>query len=204
MTGPTNPNQPTPPPPPAPEPPSQPAAPAPNPVPSPAPTPHPNPGSSPNTSARAPASGWHRRGAVIWLVAGTFFVWMQWPMLKGSFYRATGAAAPASIEWRTDLDAALAEARTAGRLVLVDFSADWCPPCVAMKHDTWPDAEVRALVSRSYVPVLVDPDRDASVSDRYDISAIPAILILDASGQVVARSGYLPASGMKRFLTEHR
>ena len=125
-------------------------------------------------------------------------------MLKGSFYRATGAAAPASVEWRTDLDAALAEARADGRLVLVDFSADWCPPCVAMKHDTWPDAGVRAIVAQSYVPVLVDPDRDTASSDRYGISAIPAVLILDASGQVVARAGYLPASGMKRFLKERK
>lgn len=133
-----------------------------------------------------------------------FFAWMQWPMLKGSFYRASGAAAPAAIEWRTDLDGALAEARSTGRLVLADFSADWCPPCVAMKHDTWPDADVRALVSAGYVPVLIDPDCDATASDRYGIDAIPAVLILDGSGQIVARAGYLPASGMRRFLTEQR
>ncbi len=28
-----------------------------------------------------------------------------------------------SLQWRTDLDAALAEARTSGKLVLLDFSA---------------------------------------------------------------------------------
>jgi len=27
--------------------------------------------------------------------------------------------------WKTDLDTALAEARTSGRKVLVEFSADW-------------------------------------------------------------------------------
>lgn len=141
---------------------------------------------------------------MIWLAVGLFFVWMQWPMLKGSFYRATGAAAPSSIAWRTDLDAALEEARTTGRLVLADFSADWCPPCVVMKHDTWPDEAVRALVAQSYVPVLVDPDRDADASARYEIDAIPAVLILDGTGRVVARAGYLPASGMRRFLTARR
>jgi thiol:disulfide interchange protein len=173
-------------------------------MPSPAPTPHPNPGSNPSTSARAEAAGRRRLNALIWVAVGAFFVWMQWPMLKGSFYRATGATAPISIEWRTNLDAALAESRATGRLVLVDFSADWCPPCVVMKHDTWPDADVRALVAQSYVPVLVDPDLDASASDRYGVSAIPAVLILDGSGEVVARAGYLPASGMRRFLTERR
>ena len=150
------------------------------------------------------ASRRRRRNAAIWLAVGAFVVWMQWPTLKGTFYRATGAAAPASIAWRTDLDAAIAESRASGRLVLVDFSADWCPPCIAMKHDTWPDARVRALVSQSYVPVLVDPDRDTSSSARYEVDAIPTILILDGSGQVIARAGYLPASGMRRLLTERR
>jgi uncharacterized protein YyaL (SSP411 family) len=147
--------------------------------------------------------GWIRRGEpVIWLAFGAVLVTMQWPMLKGWYYRAAGTAAPSTIEWRTDFDAALAESRATGRKVLADIKADWCPPCIAMKHDTWADPEVAALVARSYVPLLVDIDHDTIVSPRYDVSAIPTILILDGSGQVVARAGYLPASGMKRFLNE--
>ena len=150
------------------------------------------------------AAGWHHGNTLLWVAVAAFAAWMQWPMLKGSFYRATGAAAPASIEWRTDLDAAITEARSTDRLVLADFSADWGPPCVVMKHDTWPDEEVRAIVSASYVPVLVDPDRNDEAAARYGIDAIPAVLIIDGSGAIVARAGYLPASGMRRFLTERR
>jgi thiol:disulfide interchange protein len=125
-------------------------------------------------------------------------------MLKRSFDRTTGATAPAGIEWRTDLDAALAESRATGRVVLVDFSADWCPPCVAMKHDVWPDAAVRALVSQSYVPVIIDPDRDTTTTARLDVDAIPTVLVLDGSGQILARASYLPASGLRRFHAERR
>jgi thiol:disulfide interchange protein len=164
----------------------------------------PSPEGNRNPGTTAPPAVPPRRNALVWLAVGAFVVWMQWPMLKGAFYRATGAAAPAAIDWRTDLDAALAEARSTGRLVLADFSADWCPPCVVMKHDVWPDDEIGALVARSYVPVLVDPDRDEKAAARYGIDAIPAVLILDGSGRVVARAGYLPASGMRRFLRERR
>jgi 2,3-bisphosphoglycerate-independent phosphoglycerate mutase len=93
-----------------------------------------------------------------------------------------------------------AEARRTGRLVLVDVGADWCPPCIAMKHDVWSDPEVGRRVAASYVPLLVDADRDDVVSPRYGVSGIPTVLILDASGNVIRRASYLPRSGMLRFL----
>ena len=141
-----------------------------------------------------------RREPVIWLLLAAFLVFMQWPMLKGWYYRASGAPPPSAVAWRVDFDAALAEARQTGRLVLVDVSADWCPPCIAMKHDVWSDAEVGRQVAASYVPLLVDADRDDVVSPRYGVSGIPAVLVLDGNGQLIRRASYLPRSGMLRFL----
>lgn len=131
---------------------------------------------------------------------------LQWPMLKGIFYRATGAEAPASnIPWRTDLDAALREAQASGRPVLVDFTADWCPPCQAMKHDVWPDERVGQLLAERYVPVLIDVDApgSAAVTQRYGISAIPTILVLDAQGKVLRQANFMSRSQMLRFLQEN-
>jgi thioredoxin-like negative regulator of GroEL len=89
----------------------------------------------------------------------------------------------------------------ANRRVLVDFSADWCPPCVAMKYDVWPHPQVASAINAGYVPVLVDADRDTVLAARYQVSAIPTVLLLDADGRVVRRNdGYLPRSGMLRFL----
>lgn len=157
-------------------------------------------GQTEQTSSR---SRWLRRGEpVAWTAFLMVIVVMQWPMVKGWYYRATGSAAPAAIEWRTDFDAALAESRATGRQLLVDFNADWCPPCIAMKHDTWPDPEVVSLISEFYVPLLIDIDQDTIVSARYEVEAIPTILVLDGAGEVAARAGYLPASGMRRLLRE--
>jgi len=89
--------------------------------------------------------------------------------------------------------------------VLVDFSAEWCPPCLAMRHDVWPAPEVGRAVNASYVPLVIDVDRNAPVADRYGVAGIPAVTILDANGRVVRQSaGYLPASGVLRFLSEAR
>jgi thiol:disulfide interchange protein len=148
------------------------------------------------------AAAWKRREPVFWVLLIAVALGTQWPLLKGWYYRATGAADPtSSIAWRTDLRSALGEARARHSFVLVEFSANWCPPCIAMKHEVWPDPRIAGVVKASYVPVKVDIDTDSTLSDRYDVPAIPAVLVLDASGKLVRRhDGYLSLDGMLKFL----
>jgi len=144
-------------------------------------------------------AGRHERW--IWVVAFALLLAWRWPLLKGYYYKfADVAAPPSAIEWRTDFDAALAEARRDGKRVLVDFSADWCPPCIAMKHDVWPDPRVSRAVADGYVPLLIDTDRTAAIPERYGVTGIPTILILDANGKVLREGAFLSASGMVGFL----
>jgi thioredoxin-like negative regulator of GroEL len=128
---------------------------------------------------------------------------VQWPMVKGLYYRSTDSTpAPTRIEWHTDLETALSEARQTNRPVLVDFSADWCPPCIAMKHDVWPNDKVERAVIGSYVPLLIDIDQHGAVADRYGVEAIPTVLMLDGDGRVLRRANFLSASGLVRFLED--
>ena len=130
---------------------------------------------------------------------------VRWPVLKGYYYKlADVPPPPTAIAWRTNLDEALAEARRDGKRVVVDFTADWCPPCIAMKHDVWPDAEVARVVASRYVPVLIDTDRDGATTERYAVRGIPTVLILDETGAVIGNGAPLTASGMISFLAEPR
>jgi thiol:disulfide interchange protein len=139
----------------------------------------------------------------LWAAVVMAVVILQWPILKGFSYRAAEVPPPpSSIEWRTDLSAALQESQRTGMPVLVDFTADWCPPCIAMKHDVWPNDAVEDAVAQSYIPVLIDVDSDSSVSARYGVRAIPTILVLDASGQVMRRGSFFSASRMVQFLAD--
>jgi len=48
----------------------------------------------------------------IWIGVFAIVLFMRWPMLKGYYYKVADVPAPATaIEWRTDFDAALGEAR---------------------------------------------------------------------------------------------
>lgn len=142
-----------------------------------------------------------RHEKLLWAAAIAVVIIVQWPVLKGLYYRAAAAPPPeSSIEWRTDLNVALNEARRGGKQVLIDISADWCPPCIVMKHDVWPNPNVERAVAQSYVPVLIDADRDVAVMNRYGIRGIPAILIVDGSGTVIRRATFLSASGILKFL----
>jgi thiol:disulfide interchange protein len=158
----------------------------------------------PHPGAWRQARAWlARHESWLWAVALVALLAWRWPVVKGYYYKLANVPAPAAaIAWRTDLDAALAAARDEGKRVVVDFTADWCPPCLAMKHDVWPDPRVAAAVARGYVPVLIDVDRDAATTARFGVTGIPTVLILDGQGAVLRSGAPLTASGMAGFLSE--
>jgi thioredoxin 1 len=92
-----------------------------------------------------------------------------------------------------------AEVLLAAGPVLVDFSADWCPPCRMIEPVV--DELAATLAGRLTVGRL-DVDRDPEISMRYGVLGMPT-LILFAGGRPVDRLvGFSSAGHVRRWVAD--
>jgi thioredoxin 1 len=141
------------------------------------------------------------------LIAVFVLIGVNWNGFKGSVY---GLLPPPAAEdlppWRTDYEAALAEAQASGKPLLLDFTADWCPPCRVMEREVWPNAQVRTAVAATTIPLRLDVDEasTAPLLQTRKVSSIPTVLFLDSAGNEISRHGRLSAAELLKVLESHQ
>ncbi len=99
-----------------------------------------------------------------------------------------------------DFEAAQAAAKSANKLVMIDFKAEWCGPCKMLDRTTWKDEDVVSAVKEKAVAIKVDVDKHRDLAAHFGIRSIPTVIFIDADGKEVSRFiGYRDADG---FLEE--
>jgi len=85
----------------------------------------------------------------------------------------------------TDLDREVAQARSAGRPMMLDFYADWCVSCKEMAKYTFTDHAVQATLGRAVLlraDVTRNDDEDQALLKRFGIFGPPTIAFYGADG----------------------
>ncbi len=98
------------------------------------------------------------------------------------------------------------KAATEGKLIFVDFTARWCLPCQMMDQTTFNDEILADYIAASYIPVKVDIDDfdGFALKEKYEIQALPSILIFNSAGQLIDRhQEAMSATKMREVLTRY-
>ncbi|MBD3724805.1 MAG: thioredoxin fold domain-containing protein [Flavobacteriaceae bacterium] len=90
------------------------------------------------------------------------------------------------------------------KLIILDFTASWCGPCRKMEADVWSKEDIKLLTS-NFVFAKIDLDTNKGLASKYNVRAIPNILITDGNGKILEQNvGYMDIGQVKNLLTPYQ
>src|SRR5438045_869032 len=83
--------------------------------------------------------------------------------------------------------------------VLVDFWAPWCGPCKMVAPEF---VKLASETAGKFVIVKVNTEEVPSLSQRFQITAIPTMMVFDNGSEKARQAGAMPAPALRKFV-EH-
>jgi thioredoxin-like negative regulator of GroEL len=85
--------------------------------------------------------------------------------------------------------AAVKKAKAEKKLILVDFSAPWCPACIRLETEVFGQKDFKKATSSVVKLALnVDLPQNKDLSDKFNIRAIPTLILMDTDANELYRS----------------
>jgi thioredoxin-related protein len=119
----------------------------------------------------------------------------------------------AQLNWLTDYNSALKQARDEGKLVLINFTgSDWCGWCIKLKAEVFDRPEFAAFANANLVLLEIDfPRRKAQteqqrinnsiLQNKYRVEGYPTLVVAGDNGRPMHMLGYVPG-GPRPFIAE--
>ena len=90
--------------------------------------------------------------------------------------------------WKQDYAKAAADAKQSGQPLLVHFFMSSCPPCRQMERDVLHSSDVRDLLSKHFVAVLINSDAHSELQMQFNIQLLPTDIVIGPDGVELLRS----------------
>jgi len=95
------------------------------------------------------------------------------------------------IVWETSFRNAVALAKKTNKLVLASFLDPCCEACNRLKRSTLTAGCVQEYVHEHFIAIKYESGADSDQFMRFDVTAKPAMIVLDAEGDEIFRKiGY--------------
>ena len=123
----------------------------------------------------------------ILLVIGGALAWVGW-----TTFGPGSTPPPPPVMSSPELQTAIAS----GQPVLVDFYADWCGPCRAMKPTVHAlEEELRGKLQ----VVQINVDQDPYLAKQYGVRGIPCFVVIKGGTEVARQVGGVPKSVLRQL-----
>jgi thioredoxin-related protein len=111
--------------------------------------------------------------------------------------------------WLTDFAKAKAQAAERKVPILADFSgSDWCGWCKKLDREVFSQEDFLKFASANYVLFIADfpsqkklpkdvADQNKMLAEQFHVEGFPTVLVLNAEGKELARTGYQPGGTAK-------
>lgn len=88
------------------------------------------------------------------------------------------SAAATGLQWHTDVQRAVWQARQQRKPLLVVFGAPWCRFCKKLEQETLAHPPLADYLNRQYVPLHVDVDQQPELAKQLGVKSLPATVLL--------------------------
>ena len=92
-----------------------------------------------------------------------------------------------------------AELTNSEKPVLVDFYADWCGPCRAMKPIL---EDLKAELGEQVSIFKIDVDKNPMISEQYGIRSIPTLILFKKGSPVWRKSGVASSTELQGVINQ--